>query len=106
RDVPLRWVRVHDLPDYVYFDHSAHVTRGVGCESCHGRIDLMEEVYQAKALNMEWCLDCHRNPTPHLRPPDQVTAMGYAVENQAELGRKLAVQSNILPPTDCSTCHR
>jgi menaquinone reductase, multiheme cytochrome c subunit len=105
-DVPLRWVRVHDLPDYVYFDHSAHVTRGVGCESCHGRIDLMEEVYQAKPLNMEWCLDCHRDPTQHLRPPDQVTAMGYTVANQVEAGRKLAKQNSIYPPTDCSTCHR
>ncbi len=60
---------VHDLPDYVYFNHSAHVTRGVSCVSCHGRVDQMEQVYQAKPLSMAWCLDCHRNPDPHLRPP-------------------------------------
>lgn len=61
---PIRWVRVHDLPDYVYFDHSAHVTRGVQCESCHGRVDRMEKVYQAKPLTMGWCMDCHRSQEP------------------------------------------
>lgn len=79
-DTPLRWVRVHDLPDYVYFNHSAHVTRGIGCESCHGRIDLMAKVYQAKALTMEWCLGCHRAPEKHLRPVEEVTTMGYTPE--------------------------
>jgi hypothetical protein len=68
--LPVEWVRVHDLPDFVYFDHSAHVTRGIGCVSCHGRIDQMDEagVYQAQPLNMGWCLDCHRDPRQHLRP--------------------------------------
>jgi hypothetical protein len=103
---PLAWTRVHDLPDYVYFNHSAHVTRGVGCESCHGRVDFMEKVYQAKPLTMMWCLDCHRNPDPHLRPPDKVTVMGYEAKNQAELAKQLRQQYNIQPPTDCSTCHR
>ncbi len=103
---PLAWIRVNDLPDYVYFNHSAHVTRGVGCESCHGRIDQMEKVYQAEALNMGWCLDCHRNPEKHLRPLDQITTMGYMAENQSTLGADLAEQYNINPPTDCSTCHR
>nr|WP_199351142.1 cytochrome c3 family protein [Haliangium ochraceum] len=106
QETPLSWVRVHDLPDYVYFNHSAHVTRGVGCVSCHGRVDLMTEVYQAESLNMEWCLSCHRDPTPHLRPPDQVTNMNYEVEDQRAVGLELAKQNSILPPTDCSTCHR
>ena len=66
--LPIPWVRVHDLPDYVYFNHSAHVRRGVGCVLCHGRIDRMEVVYQAKPLSMAWCLECHRDPGPNLRP--------------------------------------
>src|SRR5512143_1861260 len=72
---PIEWVKVHDLPDYVYFNHSAHVTRGVGCVSCHGRIDQMEEVFQKEPLSMGWCLTCHRDPEPNLRPPDEVTNM-------------------------------
>src|SRR4051812_19524135 len=67
---PLRWLRVHSLPDHVYFDHSAHVTRGVGCVSCHGRVDRMAQVYQVAPLTMEWCLDCHRDPDARLRPLD------------------------------------
>lgn len=105
-DTPLAWVRVHDLPDYVYFNHSAHVTRGVGCESCHGRVDLMEEVYQAEPLTMQWCLDCHNEPEKHLRPLGEVTTMGYQAKDQLVLGRQLAQQYNINPSTDCSTCHR
>ena len=70
---PIEWVRVHDLPDYAYFNHSAHVRRGVSCVECHGRIDQMEVVTQRKPLSMGWCLDCHRNPEPHLRPLDQIT---------------------------------
>lgn len=107
-NTPLGWVRVHDLPDYVFFNHSAHVTRGVGCESCHGRVDRMKVVYQDQALTMEWCLDCHRNPEQHLRPPAKATEMGYfeTVSNQDELGRQLREANNINPPTDCSTCHR
>lgn len=106
-DAPLGWVRVHDLPDYVYFNHSAHVTRGVGCESCHGRVDLMETVYQAKPLTMIWCLSCHRAPEMHLRPVEEVTTMGYQPkEDQLTLGTRLRKEKDINPPTDCSTCHR
>ena len=76
-NTPVEWTRVHDLPDYVYFNHEAHVNAAVGCESCHGRIDQMVKVYQAKPLTMEWCLDCHRNPAPNLRQPENVTMMGY-----------------------------
>ncbi len=107
-DEPLRWVRVHDLPDYVFFNHSAHVTRGVGCESCHGRVDLMETVYQTEGLTMMWCLDCHRSPEEHLRPIDKVTVMGYEPVggDQAKAGAALRKKNDINPPTDCSTCHR
>lgn len=101
------WVKVHDLPDYVYFNHSAHVTRGIGCASCHGRVDRMVEVFQAQPLSMGWCLDCHREPERHLRPADQVTNMSYAPpEDQLALGLRLREQNNINPSTDCSTCHR
>jgi len=101
------WIRVHDLPDYAYFDHSAHVSRGVGCVSCHGRVDRMEKVYQVERLSMGWCLECHRNPEPHLRPKEFVTVMDWTPsENQAILGARLRQQNNINPPTDCSTCHR
>lgn len=107
KDEPLEWVRVHDLPDYVFFNHSAHVTRGVGCESCHGRVDQMEVVYQAEALTMDWCLDCHRDPYPNLRPPSEVTTMGYEPKgDRRELGRQIADEYNLNPRTDCSTCHR
>lgn len=73
----LAWVKVHMLPDYAYFNHAVHLNAGVGCSSCHGRIDQMEVVYQAEPLSMSWCLDCHRNPGPHLRPADQVTNMAW-----------------------------
>lgn len=106
-DKPVDWVKVHDLPDYVYFNHSAHVTRGVGCVECHGRIDKMEVVAQDQTLAMGWCLDCHRAPEAHLRPPALVTKMDYVPERpQAEVGAELRKQNNINPPTDCSTCHR
>jgi menaquinone reductase, multiheme cytochrome c subunit len=104
---PVKWVRVHDLPDYVFFNHSAHVNRGVGCESCHGRVDLMAEVYQAEALTMAWCLDCHRDPTPHLRPQELITTMGWNPEgDRREIGRQVAEKNQTAPPTNCSTCHR
>jgi menaquinone reductase, multiheme cytochrome c subunit len=101
------WVRVHDLPDYAYFDHSAHVRAGIGCVSCHGRVDRMEVVAQREALTMSWCLDCHRNPEPHLRPLDQVTSMDWTpAEDPSVLGRRLREVHTIDPSTDCTTCHR
>ncbi len=104
---PVPWVRVHDLPDYVYFDHQAHVGRGVGCVSCHGRIDRMEQVYQAKTLSMGWCLECHRDPAPQLRPVEYVTNMDWLPDEDARtLGRRLMEENRISPSTDCSTCHR
>jgi hypothetical protein len=105
--MPVEWVRVHDLPDFVYFNHSAHVTRGVGCVSCHGRVDKMEEVYQHAPLSMAWCLSCHRNPDPHLRPVEEVTNMEWvAPEDPAVYGAGLRAAYDINPPQDCSTCHR
>jgi hypothetical protein len=105
--MPVRWIRVHDLPDYVYFDHSAHVSRGVGCVECHGRVDKMEQVYQVHTLSMGWCLDCHRNPDPHLRPLDEVTHMAWAPPaDRAELGARIRERHGIAPSEDCSTCHR
>jgi menaquinone reductase, multiheme cytochrome c subunit len=105
--LPVPWVKVHDLPDFVYFNHSAHVTRGVGCVSCHGRVDRMEVVTQEQPLSMAWCLQCHRQPERYLRPLDKVTAMDWRpTEDQLTLGRRLRQQYNINPSTDCSTCHR
>jgi hypothetical protein len=104
---PVEWVRIHKVPDYAYFNHSAHVTRGVGCVECHGRVDQMEVVSQVAPLSMGWCLDCHRNPEPHLRPKELVTLMDWQPkEDRVELGKKLRKEYNLNPSTDCSTCHR
>ena len=104
---PIEWVRVHDLPDYVYFDHSVHVNRGVSCVSCHGRVDKMDEVYQAEPLSMSWCLDCHRNPEPHLRPQEFITQLDWEpAGDPEELGTLIREELNIHPSTNCSTCHR
>jgi hypothetical protein len=103
------WLKIHDVPDFVYFDHSAHVTRGVSCVSCHGRIDQMEQVYQAKSLTMAWCLECHRNPDPHLRPLELVTDLDWEPTDETEhaaVVERLKRERNINPSTDCSTCHR
>lgn len=101
------WVKIHSLPDYVYFNHSAHVTAGVSCVSCHGRIDQMIEVQQVEPLNMGWCLNCHRNPAPNLRPVEFVTKLGWKPEGDpAELGKKIIAEKKINPPVHCSGCHR
>ncbi len=105
--LPVPWVRVHDLPDFVYFDHSAHLAAGVGCVSCHGRVDRMEVVQQAEPLNMAWCLSCHRHPEPNLRPAALVTDMEWVpTEDPAALGARLRQERGIHPRTDCSVCHR
>ncbi len=105
--LPVKWVRVHDLPDYAYFNHSAHVNRGVGCVSCHGRIDKMEVVYQSEPLSMGWCLDCHRNPEPNLRPLSEITNMDWqAPGDPFEFGRQIRTAFDLNPNEDCSTCHR
>lgn len=103
----LEWIRVHDLPDFVYFNHSIHVKKGVGCETCHGRVDQMPGIYQANSLQMEWCLDCHRAPEQYVRPRAAVFTMGYEPEgDQLTIGRQLVREYNIQSLTSCSTCHR
>jgi hypothetical protein len=105
RSIP--WTRVHDLPDFVYFDHSIHVNKGVGCESCHGRVDQMPLTRQVASLQMEWCLDCHRHPERHVRPRAEVFRMGYEPPGDQEtLGRELVKEYKIQSLTSCSTCHR
>lgn len=107
---PIAWNRVHALPGYVYFNHSAHVTKGVGCATCHGRIDEMPLVRQASSLTMSWCLDCHRNPEKHVRPREAVFDLSYvAPADQPALGRELVERYAIRSAralTDCGTCHR
>ena len=132
-DRPLVWTRVHDLPDFAYFDHSIHVNKGVGCSTCHGPVDQMPLMYQAQTLQMEWCLECHRAPEKFLRPREQVFNMGYQTPNeerpltiegnplvpgqpvderftsQMALGRALVRKYHLRPVeglTNCSTCHR
>lgn len=113
---PVEWIKIHNLPQYVYFDHSAHVNHGVGCIECHGRIDHMERVYQVKPLSMGWCLDCHRDPGPHLRPKEvAVTNMDWKPPSDPDQAAALAAQ--LVGPDgyaihskaymqSCSTCHR
>ncbi|PYR77946.1 MAG: cytochrome C [Acidobacteria bacterium] len=104
---PLHWTRVHDLPDFVYFNHSIHIKKGVGCETCHGRVDQMPLIYQQHSLLMEWCIDCHKNPAPNLRPRSEITTMGYRpAVDQSILGPQLMTEYNVNPPISCSTCHR
>jgi hypothetical protein len=106
-DTSIAWTRVHDLPDFVYFDHSIHVNKGVGCSTCHGRVDLMPLMFQVETLQMNWCLDCHRNPEKYVRPREQVFNMAYEPPpDQLELGRKLVADYGIQQFTNCSTCHR
>lgn len=120
-DQPIPWVRVHNLPDYAYFDHSAHLAAGVGCVSCHGRVDQMHKVRQVQPLSMGWCLDCHRNPGPNLRNPADVTKMDMApataavaaasipASHEAYNDRVPAVTSSgrqVQAPLHCSGCHR
>ncbi len=104
---PIAWARVHRLPDFVFFDHSIHVHKGVGCETCHGRVDRMARVYQAAPLTMGWCLSCHRDPERFLRPRDQVTTMGWTADRGSRRsGAELARLYRVKSLTDCTTCHR
>jgi hypothetical protein len=109
-DRPLRWIRVHDLPDFVYFNHSIHVNKGVGCETCHGRVDRMPLMVQQASLQMEWCLECHRDPARFVRPREAVFQMGYQPEgSQRDIGERLVRDYRIADArhmTSCSVCHR
>jgi hypothetical protein len=108
--LPVEWRRVHDLPDYAYFDHSAHVTRGVSCVECHGRVDKMEVIWQEKPLSMGWCLECHRAPESALRDPHLVTDLAWNFEmskdDRARIGAEWRRINDLNPSQDCSTCHR
>lgn len=99
---PVEWTKVHKLPEHAYFNHSAHLAAGVGCATCHGRIDQMEVVRLDKPISMGWCLECHRDPTPNLRPKDQITNMNWTPD-MAPAGWQ---PPKVNPPTNCSGCHR
>lgn len=107
---PIEWNRVNNIPDYAYFNHQIHVKKGVGCETCHGRVDQMQTAVKAETLYMAWCIDCHREPQKFLRPVEAVYTMGYTpAEDQSVLGARLVEEYNILPVfqlMNCSTCHR
>src|SRR5262245_50405297 len=106
-DKSIAWVRVHDLPDFVYFNHSAHVNQGVGCSTCHGRVDRMPLTHQEHSLQMEWCLNCHRHPELYVRPKAEVFNPAWEPpRDQLEQGRALVQQYGLKPRTSCSTCHR
>ena len=111
-DTPLNWIRVNDLPDFVYFNHQIHVKQGVGCDTCHGPVDKMPLMYQAKPLLMEWCLSCHRAPENFIRPRAEVFNMNYRLpegRSQRDLGLELKKEYNIASLehlTSCSVCHR
>ena len=106
----IAWTRVHDLPDFVYFNHSIHVNKGIGCETCHGRVDKMPLTWQKASLQMEWCLDCHRDPSRYLRPRDEITTMDYRpAVSQRELGPRLVQEykvGTVEHLTSCSVCYR
>ncbi len=106
---PIHWNRVYRLPDYVYFNHSVHVQNGIGCSTCHGQVQHMPLVRQTVPLTMNWCLSCHRDPVPFLRPPNQIFNMNWKPpKDQVERGKKLLVDYHIQLEhlTDCSRCHR
>ena len=106
-NIPIQWIKVHKSPDYVYFDHSAHTNAGIGCVSCHGRVDRMNVVVQMEPLSMKWCLDCHRDPTEHIRPISEVTNMNWKRnEDNLQFAQQMIKELYISPPTDCQGCHR
>jgi hypothetical protein len=107
--MPMKWTRVNRLPAYVYFDHSIHIAKGVGCSTCHGRVDRMPLVQQASPLTMAWCLACHRDPAPHLRPREEIFNMSWSPPgDQEQKGRDLVERYHIRIDhlSDCSVCHR
>lgn len=110
-ETPIEWKRVHNLPDYVYFNHSAHINKGIGCNDCHGRVDQMQEIWKAKPMTMGWCLECHRSPEDYVRPREEVFNLAYerpAPHEQRELGKELVdkYHINVDSMTNCSACHR
>ncbi len=103
----IEWTRVHDLPDFVYFNHSIHLNKGIGCSTCHGEVQNIAFMYKQNTLYMNWCLECHRNPEKYIRPRSEVFNTAYQTPaNQAELGKKLVAEYHVQSLTDCYTCHR
>jgi hypothetical protein len=106
-DRSIAWIRVHDLPDFVYFNHSIHLAKGIGCVSCHGQVNQMPLMWREHSLDMEWCLECHRQPERFVRPRELVFSMRWeAPEDQLMLGRRLTQEYDLEKPTSCSVCHR
>src|ERR1700687_5588091 len=106
-DRSIRWIKVHDLPDYVYYNHSIHVNKGVGCTTSHGPVNRMPLMWQHASLQIEWCLECHRNPELFVRPKSEVFSVAWIPPaDQEEMGRKLVAEYKIKSLTSCSTCHR
>lgn len=106
---PLEWTKVHDLPDFTYFNHSIHVAKGIGCATCHGPVDQMRLMRVAQPMQMRWCLECHRNPEKFIRPKEEVFNMTWKAKDQETLGRELVKKYDVRPPaqiTSCGTCHR
>ncbi len=105
--MPVEWIRVHDVPDHAYFNHSIHVNVGIGCATCHGRVDRMEVVMKTESMSMGWCLDCHNNPAPHLRPVEEVTNMAWEPpDNHYQFAQMVIEKRNIHAPIYCNACHR
>jgi hypothetical protein len=106
-DQSIQWVKVHDLPDFVYFNHGVHIQKGIGCVSCHGRVDRMNQVWQEASLQMEWCLGCHRDPARYVRPREHIFDLAWEhPPDQPDLGAELVRRYDVHTRTDCSTCHR
>ena len=106
---PLEWNKVHDLPDFAYFNHSIHVAKGIGCATCHGPVDRMRLMRSTQPLQMRWCLECHRNPEKFIRPKEEIFNMNWKAQDQETLGRELVEKYKVRPPaeiTSCGTCHR
>src|SRR5512133_1731986 len=103
--VAIQWERLHRTPDFVQFNHSIHVAKGIGCVSCHGRVDQMQLTYQAMPMSMQWCLSCHRNPEKFVRPRDKVYDMTWKADDQQALGAQLVKEYRIQSKTNCSVCH-
>ena len=106
---PLEWTKVHDLPDFAYFNHSIHVAKGIGCATCHGPVHQMRLMRSAQPLQMRWCLECHRNPEKFIRPKEEIYNMTWKAKDQETLGRELVEKYKVRPPaqiTSCGTCHR
>jgi len=103
---PIEWTRVHDLPDFVYFNHSIHVSKGVACETCHGPVNDMPLMYQENTLHMEWCLECHRHPEKYVRPKDAVLTFDWDGPRGSKAGQELVLANHVATREDCYTCHR